>query len=109
MKRTTKIVIATTALAGGAVAGTAGFAAAGGSDDDASEAPITGTALDQATDAALEHTGGGTVTGTEVGDEEGFYEVEVVLDNGSQVDVHLDEAFNIISGDGDSESEAGDN
>ena len=58
MKRTTKIVIATTALAGGAVAGTAGFAAAGGSDDDASEAPITGTALDEATDAALEHTGG---------------------------------------------------
>jgi uncharacterized membrane protein YkoI len=108
MKRTTKIVIATTALAGGAVAGTAGFAAAGGSDDDASEAPITGTALDRATDAALEHTGGGTVTGTEVGDEEGFYEVEVVLDNGSQVDVHLDEAFNVISGDGDNESESGD-
>ena len=108
MKRTTKIVIATTALAGGAVAGTAGFAAAGGSDDDASEAPITGTALDQATDAALEHTGGGTVTGTEVGDEEGFYEVEVVLDNGSQVDVHLDEAFNVISGESDTQSEAGD-
>ena len=101
MKRTTKIVIATTALAGGAVAGTAGFAAAGGSDDDASEAPITGTALDQATDAALEHTGGGTVTGTEVGDEESLYEVEVTLDSGGQVDVQLDEAFNVVGSEGD--------
>jgi hypothetical protein len=108
MKRTTKIVIATTALAGGAVAGTAGFAAAGGSDDDASEAPITGTALDQATDAALEHTGGGTVTGTEVGDEESLYEVEVTLDSGGQVDVQLDEAFNVVGSEGDDESEFGD-
>ena len=39
-------------------------------DDDATEAPITGSALDKATAAALDHTGGGTVTGTEVGDEE---------------------------------------
>jgi uncharacterized membrane protein YkoI len=104
MRRKTKIAIATTVLAGGAVAGTAAFAAA---DDDTTQAPISGSALEQATAAALEHTGGGRVTGTEVGDEEGFYEVEVVLDNGSQVDVHLDEAFNVISGDGDNESEAG--
>ncbi|HMG29021.1 MAG TPA: hypothetical protein VK585_02730 [Jiangellaceae bacterium] len=108
MRRKTKIAIATTALAGGAVAGTAAFAAAGGADDDTTQAPISGSALDQATDAALEHTGGGRVTGTEVGDEEGFYEVEVILDNGSQVDVHLDEAFNVISGEGDNESETGD-
>ena len=108
MRRKTKIAIATTALAGGAVAGTAAFAATGGADDDTTQAPISGSALDKATDAALEHTGGGRVTGTEVGDEEGFYEVEVILDNGSQVDVHLDEAFNVISGEGDNESETGD-
>ena len=108
MRRKTKIAIATTALAGGAVAGTAAFAAAGGGDDDTTQAPISGSALEKATAAALEHTGGGRVTGTEVGDEEGFYEVEVILDNGSQVDVHLDEAFNVISGDGDNESEPGD-
>jgi uncharacterized membrane protein YkoI len=108
MRRKTKIAIATTALAGGAVAGTAAFATAGGADDDTTQAPISGLALEKATAAALEHTGGGRVTGTEVGDEEGFYEVEVVLDNGSQVDVHLDEAFNVISGEGDNESEAGD-
>ena len=108
MKRKTKIAIATTALAGGAVAGTAGFAAAGGADDDANEAPITGTALDRATAAALEHTGGGTVTGTEVGDEESMYEVEVTLDSGGQVDVQLDEAFTVVGSEGDNESEAGD-
>ena len=107
MKRKTKIAIATTALAGGAVAGTAGFAAAGGADDDASEAPITGSALEKATEAALEHTGGGTVTGTEVGDEESLYEVEVTLDGGGQVDVQLDEGFNVVGSEGDDESEAG--
>jgi hypothetical protein len=108
MKRTTKIAIATTALAGGAVAGTAGFAAAGSSDDDATEAPITGTALEKASAAALEHTGGGTVTGTEVGDEESLYEVEVTLDGGGQVDVQLDESFTVVGSEGDNESEAGD-
>ncbi|HET6919164.1 MAG TPA: hypothetical protein VFI46_06830 [Jiangellaceae bacterium] len=108
MRRKTKIAIATTALAGSAVAGTAAFAAAGGGDDDTTEAPISGSALEKAKAVALEHTGGGRVAGTEVGDEEGFYEVEVILDNGSQVDVHLDEGFNVISGGGDDESEAGD-
>jgi uncharacterized membrane protein YkoI len=108
MRRKTKIAIATTALAGGAVAGTAGFAAAGCADDDATEAPITGTALEKATAAALEHTGGGTVTGTEVGDEESLYEVEVTSDNGGQVDVQLDEAFNVVSSEGDNETEADD-
>jgi hypothetical protein len=101
MKRKTKIAIVTTALAGGAVAGTAGFAAAGGADDDATEAPITGTALDKATAAALEHTGGGTVTGTEVGDEESLYEVEVTLDGGAQFDVQLDESFTVVGSEGD--------
>jgi hypothetical protein len=101
MQRKTKIAIATTALAGGVVAGTAGFAAAGGADDDATEAPITGTALDKATAAALEHTGGGTVTGTEVGDEESLYEVEVTLDSGGQVDVQLDESFTVVGSEDD--------
>jgi uncharacterized membrane protein YkoI len=111
MKRTTKIAIATTALAGGAVAGTAGFAAAGGADDDTAEAPITGTALDKATAAALEHTGGGSVSDTEVGDEESLYEVEVTLDGGRQVDVQLDEEFNVVGREADEpgdDTESGD-
>ena len=51
-----------------AVLGAAGAAAAGGADD--AESPITGSALDKASQAALAHTGGGRVTETEVGDEE---------------------------------------
>jgi uncharacterized membrane protein YkoI len=108
MNRKAKIAIATTALAGGAVAATAGFAVAGNADDDATEAPITGTALDRASAAALEHTGGGTVTGTEVGDEESLYEVEVTLDSGAQFDVQLDESFTVVGSEGDDESDAGD-
>jgi hypothetical protein len=33
----------------------------------------------------------------EAGDEEGAYEIEVTLDDGSQVDVHLDTGFNVIN------------
>jgi uncharacterized membrane protein YkoI len=84
-------VIAALAVGGAAIAG------ATGGDDDGSEKPITGSALQRASAAALEHTGGGRVTETEVGDEEGYYEVEVTRDNGSQVDVHLDRDFNVIS------------
>lgn len=57
--------------------------------------PISGGALEKAKAAALDATGGGRVTGTEVRDEEGYYEVEVVRDDGSQVDVLLDSGFNV--------------
>ena len=86
-----------------AAAGT-GYAIAGG-DDDATETPITGAALQQATEAALAETGGGEVTGTEVGDEDSYYEVEVALPDGSQVDVQLDEAFQVVSADAESETD----
>ena len=69
-----------------------------------SEDPITGDALERASEAALAHTGGGTVTDTEVGDEESYYEVEVTREDGSQVDVELDENFNVV---GDEEEGAG--
>jgi hypothetical protein len=72
-------------------------------DDD--ERPITGAELERATQAALEHTGGGRVTETEVGDEDSYYEVEVTLDDGSQVDVQLDREFAVVGSDAD---EAGD-
>jgi uncharacterized membrane protein YkoI len=78
----------------------AGIAAATG-DDDATDKPIRGDALDRASAAALQHTGGGRVTETEVGDEEGAYEVEVTRADGSQVDVHLDSGFNVLGAEGD--------
>ena len=92
-------VAATAAVAGGgaAVAGVV-------RDDDATERPITGAALDRASAAALAHTGGGRVTDTEAGDEEGAYEVEVTRPDGSQVDVHLDERFRVIGDEGDSDT-----
>src|SRR5690242_285969 len=82
-------------------------AAIASSDDDATEQPITGTAYDRASEAALAETGEGRVTGTEVDDEESKYEVEVTLDDGSQVDVQLDENFDVVSSDADHE-ESGD-
>ena len=85
------------AAAAGVLAGGAGAAVAGGGgDDDATDTPITGPALDQASQAALAHLGEGRVTETEVGDEESLYEVEVTLDNGSEVDVQLDENFDVV-------------
>jgi len=86
------------------VGGGAAIAVAGG-DDDATERPITGAALERAKAAALDHTGGGKVTGTEAGDEEGAYEVEVTRADGSQVDVHLDRSFHPLSSTPDSEDD----
>ena len=59
--------------------------------------PITGNALETASAVALEYLGEGKVTDTEIGDEEGYYEIEITLDNGKEVDVHLDENFNVLS------------
>ncbi len=90
-KKTVVIVGAAAALT---LAG-AGTAIATG-DDDAGEQSITGAALETASDAALAETGGGKVTGTEVDDEESKYEVEVTLEDGGQVDVQLDENFDVV-------------
>jgi hypothetical protein len=95
-----KIAVAAGAALLVAIAGGTTAAIARGAGDDA-EAPITGPALEQASAAAIAATGGGRVTGTEVGDEESFYEVEVTLDDGSQVDVQLDRHFNVVGREGD--------
>ena len=76
-----------------------------GRDDDATEQPITGSSLERASKAALAHVGGGEVTETEVGDEEGFYEVEVTRADGGQVDVHLDRDFDVLGTEGDGANE----
>jgi hypothetical protein len=79
---------------------------------DESEPAISGPALEKASTAALAHAGGGRVTDTEVGDEDSYYEVEVTRDDGSQVDVQLDEGFHIVESRPDSDttedSDAGD-
>jgi shikimate 5-dehydrogenase len=89
-------------------AGGAGVAVAAGGSEDQAEGPdvaITGSTLDKAEAAALEATGQGEVTGTETGDEESYYEVEVTLDDGSQVDVQLDRDLNVVDQMADSEND----
>lgn len=86
-------------IAGGAVAaavivGGAGIGIAAGSGDD--DEPLTGETYDRAVEAALEETGGGTVTETEVGDDGAAYGVEVRLGDGREVEVELDENFQVI-------------
>lgn len=95
MARRTKFLIAGAAAAVAALGIGAGVAAAGSNGDD-HEPAISGAALDRASAAALEATGGGRVTETEVGDEDSYYEVEVTLDDGSQVDVQLDQDFHVV-------------
>jgi len=79
----------------------AGVAYATGGD---SSAQPTGGNIEKAKSAALDHTKGGSVTETEVGDEEGYYEIEVTSDDGTQADVHLDRDFNVLSTSADNES-----
>jgi uncharacterized membrane protein YkoI len=109
VKRSTKIMAGAAVAA--AVAGGAGVAPAAGGSDDAAEGPdaaITGDALQRAEEAALAETGGGRVTGTEVEDEESYYEVEVTLEDGSQVDVQLDRDFVVVGSDADHETDDAD-
>jgi uncharacterized membrane protein YkoI len=100
-KRTKLVIVGVAALALAAGGGGAAIAASG---DDGGEQPITGKSLDRASAAALRTTGGGTVTGTEVGDEESYYEVEVTKADRSQTDVQLDHEFNPVGQSTDTES-----
>jgi uncharacterized membrane protein YkoI len=76
--------------------------------EDREEGPdkaITARPLERAGAAALDHTKGGRVTGTEEGDEEGAYEIEITREDGSQVDVHLDRDFKVLGTEGDAEED----
>jgi uncharacterized membrane protein YkoI len=96
------------ALAVALVGGGTALAVANAGDDDR---PLTGSDLKRATRAALEHTGGGTVIETEVGDDGAAYGVEIRLPDGSVVEVALDGRFEVIAeeadDDGGSEREDG--
>lgn len=96
------IIAAGVALTGAAVvAGIGGAVAAGGQSDDGNDVPIAGDALATASQVALDHVGEGRVTDTEEGDEDSYYEVEVRLDNGDEVDVQLDREFNVVGSETD--------
>jgi hypothetical protein len=93
--RTRWIAAAAVAVTVVAVGGGTGIAAATGGDDH--DQPITKDALTRASAVAIPHTGGGRVTGSEVGDEAGYYEVEVTLPDGHQLDVHLSGDYSLLT------------
>jgi uncharacterized membrane protein YkoI len=103
--RLKKLILAGGAVAALGVGGTAVAGGVGGDDnggrDDGPGTPVTGAALDRASRVAIDRVGGGRVTGSELRDEEGYYEIEVTKDDGSQVDVHLDSRFNVLNAQGD--------
>lgn len=102
MDKRTKLIAGT--IAAVAVIGVgAGFTIAADGDDQ----PLTGTAYDRATAAALDHVGEGTVVETEVGDGGAAYEVEIRLDDGSHVEVQLDENFDVTGTEADDDTDEG--
>lgn len=104
MTKRTKLLLG--AVAAIPVMGVAsGFAIAAGDGDE----PLTGSTYDRATAAALEHVGEGTVTETEAGDGGAAYGVEIRLDDGSQVEVELDENFKVIGTEADDDAPSDDN
>jgi hypothetical protein len=102
MKPLSKKLLTVAAVFVAAAAGGAGIAVAGGPDTAAGddEAPLSGADLDRATAAALEvsreYGGGGTVTDTEGPDEEPYYEVDVRMPDGTEIDVELDDSFAVV-------------
>jgi hypothetical protein len=97
-------------IAGGAVlalaAGGAGVAAAVGGDD--GDESARGPAAERARDAALAITRGGTANAVERDGENGAtWEVEVTRPDGRTVDVRLDQDYELVVIEGDSESERG--
>lgn len=102
MRTRTKVLAATVAAL--VIAGAAATVSVATSSDDR---PLEGNDLDRATAAALEHTGGGTVVDSEVGDGGAAYEVEVALDDGSVVEVQLDASFAVSGSNVDDDGSEG--
>ena len=106
MERSIKIGAAAAVVVAGVTVGlTVAQASNDDDDDNETETAISGDALAKASDAALAYTGEGRVSGSEIDDEESKYEIEVTLDNGDQVDVQLDENFNVVSSENDGAGE----
>lgn len=84
-------------------AGGAGIAAATGNGEDGG-GTVSGPGADQATAAALQITDGGTANSVERDSENGAtWEVEVTKPDGNTVDVRLDQSYNLVVVEGDSE------
>jgi uncharacterized membrane protein YkoI len=79
----------------------AGVAVAATDPFDPDNDRLTGSTLERASDAALAEVGEGTVSEAERSDDlDHAYTVEVRLDNGTDVDVELDERYDVVRVDG---------
>lgn len=95
-----------TAGAAAIVVGAAGGGVAVATGDDA-ERNVTGPRGDAATAAALKAVPGGHANSVELDSEDGAtWEVEVTRPDGNTVDVRLDEAYNVVVIEGDTEGTA---
>lgn len=103
--RTRTKILAVGASALALAAGSAGVAfGTGGGENDSAE-QVSGPSADQATAAALDITGGGTTNSVERDSENGAtWEVEVTKPDGNTVDVRLDQNYDLVVVEGDSES-----
>lgn len=101
MRTKVKLLIAAGAavLVAGAAA-TVSVALGGG------DSSLTGGELQRATTAALEHTGGVRVVESEAGEGSAAYEVAVLLEDGSVVEVQLDANFDVTASGVDAEGSA---
>ncbi len=99
----TLIAAAGTGVVLAATAG--GVAAASSGDDGATSHQYTQKQADEATQAALKATGGGTANSVETDTENGAtYEVEVTKTDGKTVDVRLDDNYAVVVIEGDADT-----
>jgi uncharacterized membrane protein YkoI len=97
-KKTTWIIAGAAAIV---VLGGAGIAVAATDPFDQDTDRLTGTSLERASDAALAEVGEGTVTEAERSDDlDHAYAVEVRREDGSDVDVELDDDYKVVRVDG---------
>ena len=103
MQRRRKLLVVGAAVAALAAGGTGtAIALSGGGDD--GDAQVTGAGADRAREAALAITGGGRANSVERDSENGAtWEVEVTRPDGKTVDVRLDERFELVVVEDDSE------
>jgi uncharacterized membrane protein YkoI len=100
-----RVIVAGAVLGLASAATVGGIAVAGSGDDGPASHQYTQQQADQAKQAALDATGGGTVNSVESDSENGAtYEVEVTKPDGTTVDVRLDDTFDVVVIEGDSDA-----
>lgn len=96
MTRTSRTIVVLAATAVLTLSGGPSALTFAGGDPGGNSGASGPDALTRAAEAALAASGGGRVTATEVDDDETWFEIEVTLDDGRQVDVQLDRSLTVV-------------